>query len=84
MITRIKLFIASLLVFFIPVADAAQDLTNMPSLAPVLKNAMPAIVNVAVQGYLPNNMASGNADDDDGKTVNSLPEYLKKAENLKV
>lgn len=85
MITRIKLFIASLLVFFIPVADAAQDLTNMPSLAPVLKNAMPAIVNVAVQGYLPNNMASGNADDDDGensKQPSRIPEKGRKFESI--
>ncbi|HAT8689189.1 TPA: Do family serine endopeptidase [Legionella pneumophila subsp. pneumophila] len=85
MITRIKLFIASLLVFFIPVADAAQDLTNMPSLAPVLKNAMPAIVNVAVQGYLPNNIASGNTDDDDGensKQPSRIPEKGRKFESI--
>ncbi|HHL3491364.1 TPA: Do family serine endopeptidase [Legionella pneumophila] len=86
MITRIKLFIASLLIFFIPIADAAQDATNMPSLAPVLKNAMPAIVNVAVQGYLPNNVASsGNSDDDDGennKQPSRIPEKGRKFESI--
>ncbi|HAT1972124.1 Do family serine endopeptidase [Legionella pneumophila serogroup 1] len=86
MITRIKLFIASLLIFLIPIADAAQDATNMPSLAPVLKNAMPAIVNVAVQGYLPNNVASsGNSDDDDGennKQPSRIPEKGRKFESI--
>ncbi|WP_238585951.1 Do family serine endopeptidase [Legionella nautarum] len=43
----------------VPMENAAVP----PTLAPVLKNAMPAIVNVAVQGVLPNSNA--NAEDDD-------------------
>lgn len=34
-------------------AHAADSVTQLPTLAPVLKNAMPAIVNVAVQGVTP-------------------------------
>lgn len=56
----IKLFIKALLMFAMPLAYCANE-PVMPSLAPVLKNIMPAIVNVAVQGYLPNTTAGGNA-----------------------
>ena len=31
---------------------SAQDASRLPTLAPVLKNTMPAIVNIAVQGYV--------------------------------
>ena len=40
-----------LMAFFCTVA-IADDNKSMPSLAPVLKNAMPAIVNIAVQGVI--------------------------------
>lgn len=56
MIKRIKLFISTLLLLtasFSYAANEAAPTTPIPSLAPVLKNIMPAIVNVAVQGYLP-------------------------------
>lgn len=48
---RIQLFISSLLLLITGALHAASD--TLPSLAPVLKEIMPAIVNVAVQGYLP-------------------------------
>lgn len=53
MITRIRLFISSLLLLMLPLTHAAVTTPLLPSLAPVLKESMPAIVNVAVQGYLP-------------------------------
>lgn len=52
MISRIKLFISTLLLIVVPIAYATES-APIPSLAPVLKDSMPAIVNVAVQGYLP-------------------------------
>ncbi|KGP63489.1 protease [Legionella norrlandica] len=86
MMTRIKLFIATLLIFFIPMANAAQDAATMPSLAPMLKNAMPAIVNIAVQGYLPNDVASsGHSDDEDSqnnKQPSRTPEKGRKFESI--
>lgn len=42
----------------------AQPTPEIPSLAPVLKNAMPAIVNVAVQGVISSNNPGQTADDD--------------------
>ncbi|PJE11918.1 MAG: protease [Legionella sp.] len=60
--TLIRIVLLSMLSFTasaVPMENAAVP----PTLAPVLKNAMPAIVNVAVQGVLPNSNA--NADDED-------------------
>lgn len=51
--SQFKQLLGMFLLMFLPSAFAA-DANDMPSLAPVLKNVMPAIVNVAVQGYLPN------------------------------
>ena len=52
MIKRTLKLLYSLLLFNSSFCLAANE-TAIPSLAPVLKNAMPAIVNVAVQGFLP-------------------------------
>lgn len=49
----------------------AEDATLLPTLAPVLKNAMPAIVNVAVQGVMP--PAAPSADDNDDDNQNNQP-----------
>lgn len=67
MISRIKLFISSLLLTVVPLAYATDGAT-IPSLAPVLKDSMPAIVNVAVQGYLPNEAAIPGAQGTQGNT----------------
>ncbi len=47
---------------FVLYANAPQ--TMLPTLAPVLKKVMPAIVNVAVQGYLPDRTLQNSEDDD--------------------
>ena len=39
-------------------APAEKDPSTIPTLAPVLKKSMPAIVNVAVQGVIPNSIES--------------------------
>jgi serine protease Do len=44
--------------------NEAHDIARMPSFAPVMKKVMPAIVNVAVQGFVP---ASEDYDDDNDK-----------------
>jgi serine protease Do len=86
MIKRIKLFISALLVTTIPFAHAAEE-PSLPSLAPVLKNIMPAIVNVAVQGYLPPETgAPGAASNEDAapshRRPNQLPEKGRKFESI--
>lgn len=55
---RITLFTAFSLTVF------AETTTPTPSLAPVLKNAMPAIVNVAVQGFIPAAVGGGDDQED--------------------
>lgn len=57
-----------LLSLILPCAFAASTIEQMPTLAPVLKNAMPAIVNVAVQGITPGVLPP--ADDDDNPNNN--------------
>ena len=86
MITRIKLFISALMLLTVPFAYSAEE-PVIPSLAPVLKNIMPAIVNVAVQGYLPSDAnAPGAANDEDNQTNKpqqpKMPEKGRKFESI--
>lgn len=63
MINRSRIAIILLLSTFF--SYAAEPDKSMPTMAPILKNAMPAIVNVAVQGTLPSTSSPGTANDDD-------------------
>ena len=61
-------YISALLVilpFSCSIAQTGLSTTQLPTLAPVLKNIMPAIVNVAVQGINPG--VAPSQDDDDGQ-----------------
>lgn len=81
--TRIKFFISTLLLLFTSLTYA--DTNGLPSLAPVLKEIMPAIVNVAVQGYLPDNsIAPGAASEEEDNTPpsRSVPPKGKKFESI--
>nr|WP_133128198.1 Do family serine endopeptidase [Legionella nagasakiensis] len=60
---------------------AADDLKQMPTLAPVLKSAMPAIVNVAVQGIIPGNVPLPDEDDNQDKSQGG-PEKPKKFQSI--
>lgn len=89
MIQRIKLFASTLLLLSASLTQAAEEqATPLPTLAPVLKNIMPAIVNVAVQGYLPANGkspgATGHEDDaQNGRQPNQVaPEKGRKFESI--
>ncbi len=86
MITRIKLFISALLLLTVPFAYSTEE-PVIPSLAPVLKNIMPAIVNVAVQGYLPSDANAPGASNDDDSQNNKpqppkMPEKGRKFESI--
>lgn len=76
MIKRIKILISALLLLT-PLFVYANEEAAIPSLAPVLKNIMPAIVNVAVQGYLPSSVtppeAAGNEDKDQNNRKPNQP-----------
>ncbi len=80
-----KLLISFLLLFSVSWIHAAEkETTSLPSLAPVLKNIMPAIVNVAVQGYLPPDASSrGGADDNEAyRHPHQTPEKGRKFESI--
>lgn len=86
MITRLKVFLGALLISVVPFAHAA-DQAAMSSLAPVLKNIMPAIVNVAVQGYMPNDAtppgsASNDDENQDNRRQPKMPEKGRKFESI--
>lgn len=70
MIKHFKLFLSSVLLLATGSLVAANE-TVMPSLAPVLKNIMPAIVNIAVQGYMPNIMTPPNAASEEEEAANN-------------
>lgn len=85
MIKRFQLLRCALLFLITPIGYAS-DPVSMPSLAPVLKNIMPAIVNVAVQGYLPNDTTPlSNSDEEDSppaKPPQNIPEKGRKFESI--
>ncbi len=55
---------------------------QLPTLAPVLKNAMPAIVNVAVQGITPGVLPSSQEDDDNQDKPTTAPQLPKKFQSI--
>lgn len=73
---------ASLLLALSSYANAQNAPLLLPSLAPVLKNAMPAIVNVAVQGTLPSTNASGEDDDNKPEAPSLQAEKPKKFQSI--
>ena len=86
MIKHIKLLVSTLLLLTVSLVVQADE-TVMPNLAPVLKNIMPAIVNVAVQGYLPSDTsASASGGDEevvpDNKRQSRTPDKGRKFESI--
>lgn len=64
---------------------AADDSRTLPSLAPVLKNVMPAIVNVAVQGIIPAGLPKAGNNNDEDNPHNSpqlMPEKPRKFQSI--
>lgn len=65
-------------VFAVPIASSPA----LPTLAPVLKNVMPAIVNVAVQGVIPPGMMMEEDENDKNPSPQVLPEKPKKFQSI--
>lgn len=82
--------LSALLLSTVAISANADDGKTLSTLAPVLKNAMPAIVNVAVQGYIPVATPPGASSDeeDENSRKNSpehsqlMPERLKKFSSI--
>lgn len=73
-----RLHVGVIFCFCFSLSNAALPDKELPTLAPVLKNAMPAIVNVAVQGIMPGGSASAS-DDGDGPSPSPSSPTLEKS-----
>ncbi len=82
----IKLLGAILLSISVTSAYATNPPPQLPSLAPVLKPVMPAIVNIAVQGYVSSqaqpNMADEGGPDKAPPTGPAIPEKPRKFQSI--
>lgn len=83
---KIKFFtlISFLALTLFTASASCEDPKALESLAPILKNAMPAIVNVAVQGYIHAPLSGGeeNADNEEDKQPQLAPEKPRKFQNI--
>ena len=66
----------------LPAAHAASSLSQLPTLAPVLKTAMPAIVNVAVQGIMPGTLHGKDDDEVQDRKPAELPQPPRKFQSI--
>lgn len=83
--TKLSSFFGALLVSFSAAAvHAATAQPQLPTLAPILKQVMPAIVNIAVQGYVPQSIPSVSDEGNQGKPPNApvLPEKQRKFQSI--
>jgi serine protease Do len=78
---KIRLLTGLLILLPLAFQTYADDSKTMPSLAPVLKTAMPAIVNVAVQGVILSSDDANNGDNN-GDNNPSLPLKSKKFQSI--
>lgn len=82
MTNKIHAFIKILLLTMFSLTALAEDAKTLPTLAPVLKNAMPAVVNVAVQGVVQTNPAASDEEDNEGQDKPQLPEKPRKFQSI--
>jgi len=84
MINKLRCFLSVVCLLIASSVDAVVDPQQLPTLAPVLKTAMPAIVNVAVQGVIPGNIPSPDEDDEhhDNKQQQTGPEKPRKFQSI--
>ena len=83
MINTLRHVLGTALLLALSFAHAAADANQLPTLAPVLKNAMPAIVNVAVQGINPGTVPSTDDDDNQDKDKpQAAPQAPKKFQSI--
>ena len=81
MINKLRHVISALLVFTLSSGYAAET-PQLPTLAPVLKNAMPAIVNVAVQGINPGTVPPPDEDEGAQDKPQVAPQPPKKFQSI--
>ena len=82
MINKLRYVVSTVCLLAFSFAHAAAEVSQLPTLAPVLKNAMPAIVNVAVQGTLPGALPGADDEDNQEKPQPNAPEKPKKFQSI--
>lgn len=70
------------LTLILPATHAASGLSQLPTLAPVLKTAMPAIVNVAVQGIMPGTLHGKDDDEVQDRKPPESPQPPRKFQSI--
>jgi serine protease Do len=85
--TPVKVLVISLLSVLTSLSFAVpmENTAPAPSLAPVLKNAMPAIVNVAVQGFMPASLPGAEEENDNNNRAQQpelSPEKARKFQSI--
>ena len=68
MINKLRHVLITTIICILPLTVATASPVQLPTLAPVLKTIMPAIVNVAVQGITPGTIPSKDDDDTQEKS----------------
>ena len=81
MINPLKRILSLMLCLTFSYAHATENADQLPTLAPVLKNAMPAIVNVAVQGITPGTLPSAE-DDETPDKAQIAPQQPRKFQSI--
>lgn len=82
MADKISTLFKIMMLALLPFTLFAADSQTMSTLAPVLKNAMPAIVNVAVQGIVQNNPAASDDEQENQQEAPQLPDKPKKFQSI--
>ncbi len=82
MVNKSRILFTLALIFVLPLLHAASSTLQLPTLAPVLKNTMPAIVNVAVQGINPGTLPSAEDEDSQDKPQATAPLRARKFQSI--
>ncbi len=82
MIRKLRITIKILLLTLFTFTAIAEEAKPLATWAPILKNTMPAIVNVAVQGFVQNPASPEDEEGEDKQARPQLPEKPKKFQSI--
>ncbi|WED44091.1 Do family serine endopeptidase [Legionella cardiaca] len=84
MTSKLRIAVSILLLTFFSFAAVAEEAKPLATWAPILKNTMPAIVNVAVQGFLPNTAPSDDEEEanQESQSPQQLPDKPRKFQSI--
>lgn len=82
MIKNVQTILFSILFTVFASIAYAESTKPLATWAPILKNTMPAIVNIAVQGFVPNSMGPNEEENGNNQDVPQLLEKPKKFQSI--